>query len=74
MRIATGIDTRAYSNWDKKSGILGIYTPISTPMTMHANTHTVRYRSKKLIPELLMRFLQNLSREASRCDKYTHDE
>ena len=50
MRIATGIDTFAYSNLLKVSGIEGTNCPIATPTIMHTATHTVRYFSKKPNP------------------------
>ena len=50
MRIATGIDTFAYSNLLKVSGITGINRPMATPTIIHAATHSVRYFSKKPNP------------------------
>jgi len=57
MRIATGIDTFAYSNLLKVSGIEGTNCPIATPTIMHTATHTVRYFSKNLILYFLALFL-----------------
>src|SRR5574344_107081 len=50
MRMATGIDTLAYSNRPRNVGIAGKNLPIKTPTAMHTMTHIVRYRSKKPIP------------------------
>src|SRR5690606_13317559 len=50
IRIATGMDTFAYSNLLKVSGIAGINCPIATPAIMHAATHSVRYFSKNPNP------------------------
>ena len=53
MRIATGIETFAYSNLLKVSGITGINRPMATPTIIHAATHSVRYFSKKPNPFFL---------------------
>jgi hypothetical protein len=45
-----GIDTFAYSNFPKKAGNAGKNFPNRTPDTMHKNTHTDKYFSKKLMP------------------------
>jgi hypothetical protein len=50
IRIATGIDTFAYSNLLKVSGITGINCLMATPTIIHAATHSVRYFSKKTNP------------------------
>ncbi len=57
IRIATGMDTFAYSNLLKVSGIAGINCPIATPAIMHAATHNVKYFSKNPIPCFPVLFL-----------------
>jgi hypothetical protein len=47
MRIATGIDTLAYSSFPKNSGTAGMNRPSATPKAIHKNTHKERYREKK---------------------------
>ena len=51
------MDTLAYSNWFRNSGIPGRYLPIRMPNAMQMMTQTVRYRWKKLIPVLLSLFI-----------------
>src|SRR6056297_2507786 len=44
MRMATGIETFAYSNLLSVSGTAGINLPTATPATMQSATHSVKYR------------------------------
>ena len=52
MSKATGIETLAYSNLLSVLGITGSSCPRVTPATMQRLTQRLRYRSKKLIPDL----------------------
>jgi|GEM_PF-3013992 len=46
MRVATGMDTLAYSNLLNVCGTTGSHWPMAIPITMHNATHIVRYFSK----------------------------
>jgi hypothetical protein len=57
IRIAMGIDTLAYSNFPRVSGITGNNLPSAIPTTMQAATHTLKYLSKNDIPCILLIFI-----------------
>ena len=48
------METFAYSNFPRNSGMPGVNFPMRIPDSMHRATQTVRYLSKKLIPVLLL--------------------
>ena len=50
IRIATGMDTFAYSHFEIVSGNADHSLPTATPVMMQIATHRLRYFSKKLRP------------------------
>lgn len=54
IRIATGIDTWAYSKRESVSGTAGANWPSNTPTTMASATHTERKRSKSPMPSVVL--------------------